>query len=299
MPLAPVLLRMRSALVFGASGQIGAALCERLRIAGWSVTAVSRHRRVAPDAGADTVQWLQADLSAAAQWPKQAEVVFSCGPLDLFSLWYAGNAQLRCPRVVAFGSTSADVKHDSPEAAERSLSRLLRDSEARVFAAAASRAAQATVLRPTLVYGAGRDQTLSSIARIARRTGWFVLPAGATGLRQPVHVEDLAWAAQAVVDAPQTHGRTFALPGGETLPYRDMVKRTLASLQPPSRLLEVPAPLFRAALAGARMTGRLKGASTAALGRMRQDLVFDANPAAADFGYAPRGFDPAADAFIR
>jgi len=33
------------------------------------------------------------------------------------------------------------------------------------------------------------------------------------------------------------------------------------------------------------------------LGRMRQDLVFDCGPAVRDFGYAPRGFDPAPGAF--
>ncbi|MDQ3056545.1 MAG: nucleoside-diphosphate sugar epimerase, partial [Pseudomonadota bacterium] len=92
---------------------------------------------------------------------------------------------------------------------------------------------------------------------------------------------------------------TYALPGGETLAYRDMVRRTLASLQPPARLLEVPAPLFRTALAGARLTGRLTGANTAVLARMRQHLVFDAGPAVEDFGYAPRGFDPAPSTFIR
>ncbi|PPT43957.1 nucleoside-diphosphate sugar epimerase, partial [Xanthomonas arboricola] len=43
----------------------------------------------------------------------------------------------------------------------------------------------ATVLRPTLVYGAGRDRTLTQIAGLAQRTGAFVLPANATGLRQP------------------------------------------------------------------------------------------------------------------
>jgi hypothetical protein len=76
-----------------------------------------------------------------------------------------------------------------------------------------------------------------------------------------------------------------------------MVRRTLACVQPPARLLEVPAPLFKAALAAARMSGRLTAASDAVLGRMRQDLVFDCESAVRDFGYAPRGFDPKPGAF--
>lgn len=148
-----------------------------------------------------------------------------------------------------------------------------------------------------LIYGAGRDQTLSRIARIASRAGWFVLPKGAVGLRQPVHVEDLAQAAHAAAEAPVAHGRTYALAGGETLAYRDMVARTVGSLQPPARLLEVPAPLFKAALAVARLGGRLGTASDSVLARMRQDLVFDSRPAMRDLGYAPRRFDPGPGTF--
>lgn len=284
---------MRSALLFGASGQIGRALGERLRNGGWSVTAVSRGTH----ADVPGLAWLQADLAGEAQWLQRVDAIFSCGPLDLFSLWHAAHPEVECPRIVAFGSTSADVKQDSPDASERALASLLRESEFRVFETAAARGAQATVLRPTLVYGAGRDKTLSSIARIASRTGWFVLPTGATGLRQPVHVDDLAQAAHEVVQASVTGGRTYALPGGEALAYREMVRRTLACVQPPARLLQVPAPLFRAALAAARMSGRLTAANDAVLGRMRQDLVFDCGPALRDFGYAPRRFDPDPGAF--
>ncbi len=284
---------MRSALLFGASGQIGRALGERLCRSGWRVLAVSR----CVQADEQALTWLQADLAGEGRWPERVDAIFSCGPLDLFSLWLAAHPEVESPRIVAFGSTSADVKHDSPDAAERKLATLLRDSESRLWETAAARGAQATVLRPTLVYGAGRDKTLTSIARIASRTGWFVLPTGATGLRQPVHVGDLAQAAQAVVEVSVTGGSTYALPGGEAVAYREMVRRTLACLQPPARLLEVPAPLFKIALAAARMSGRLTAASDAVLGRMGQDLVFDRGPAARDFGYAPRPFDPDPGAF--
>lgn len=37
------------------------------------------------------------------------EVIFSCGPLDHFARWYAENPVV-APRIVAFGSTSVEVK---------------------------------------------------------------------------------------------------------------------------------------------------------------------------------------------
>lgn len=278
---------MRSALVFGGSGQIGMPLLPRLLSAGWQVWAVSRSARQPQP----NLHWLSGEFGKPMMLPERVDAIFSLGPLDRFAQWYAQGA-VASPRVVAFGSTSAETKQASADDYERDLATRLQAAEALVFRSAAARGANATVLRPTLIYGAGHDKTLSRIAAMAKRMGFFVLPSGAEGRRQPVHVADLAEAATAVVDRPATHGRHYALPGGETLTYREMVKRTLAALQPPARLIEAPVPLFRALLWAARRSGRLQGLSDAAVMRMRDDLVFDAGPAARDFGYAPRTFQP-------
>ncbi|SBV38035.1 conserved hypothetical protein [uncultured Stenotrophomonas sp.] len=302
--------RPRHALVFGGSGQIGERVLAGLLAAGWQVTAVSR----VPRAPAPGVAWRLGDLSGAWQGPASFDAVFSCGPLDHFARWYAAS-DVGAVRVVAFGSTSVEVKGDSSEPAERDVARRLREAEAMLFATAHERGAAATVLRPTLVYGAGRDATLSAIAvlasrtgktarfkmggaLLASRTGFFVLPSGADGLRQPVHVQDLADAALQVPQYPATAGRAYALGGGEVLGYAEMVRRVLAALRPQPRLLRVPAPLFRATLALAHAAGRLRGMNAAALARMREPLVFDIEPARRDFGYAPRRFDPTREMLV-
>ena len=281
MPDAPT----RTALVFGASGQIGEALLARLAGAGWQVFAVSRVPRT-PVGG---VTWLTGEFANVGGLPEAVDVVFSTGPLDGFAQWYA-RGQVATRRVVAFGSTSLDTKQASADAYERDIVARLQVAERLVFDTASTNGAAATVLRPTLVYGAGRDQTLARIAAMGRRMGFFVLPRGANGKRQPVHVDDLAHAALAVVDAPATHGKAYALPGGETLAYRDMVARTLAALDPPARLWEVPMPVFRTALWLARKAGMMRGLTDDAVARMREDLTFDASPALHDFGYAPHSF---------
>lgn len=279
----------RRALVFGASGAIGAALLARLLETGWAIDALSRTVRPAHP----LVRWHVGAFDAMPDTlPDRVDAIFSCGPLDRFSLWYA-DAAIVCPRVVAFGSTSDATKQAAADAGERELAMRLRTSGERVFAAAQARGAAATLLRPTLVYGSGRDRNLSLIVALARRSGVFVLPADARGRRQPVHVDDLAEAAHAAVDAPAAHGQAFALPGGETLDYRTMVARTLACLQPAPRLLVLPGVLFDAALWAAHRAGRLQGLPPGAVARMREDLVFDAAPARAAFGYAPRAFGPA------
>lgn len=283
---------MRNALVFGASGQIGVPLLDLLGDGGWRVVALSRSER----SDLPGLQWLQGDFGHVPPLPREVDAVFSCGPLDLFASWYA-KAGIDAGRVVAFGSTSVDVKRGSSDAGERDVAARLRAGEHALFEASAARGANATVLRPTLVYGAGRDGTLSRIAALARRFGRFPLPRGATGLRQPVHVDDLAAAAFAAVGTQASHGLAYALPGGETLTYREMVVRLLAVLQPRPELLELPSPLFNLALVAARAAGQAQGFGEAAVARMRSDLVFDAAPAARDFGYAPRRFQPTAEMF--
>lgn len=278
---------MKTALVFGASGQIGAPLLERLGDAGWRVLAVSREAR----SDAPGRHWLQGDFARMPALPAAVDAVFSCGPLDLFARWYEA-AGLHCPRVVAFGSTSASTKQDSRDEAERELARRLLGAEARLHAAAEARGAAATLLRPTLVYGAGRDATLTRIAAMARRWGRFVLPTRAEGLRQPVHVDDLAAAALAACEAQAAHGRAYDLPGGERLPYREMVARVLACVEPRPALHALPMPVFLALLRLAQARGIAGGLGPGAVARMREDLVFDATPAARDFGYAPREFRP-------
>ena len=278
---------MKTALVFGASGQIGLPLLDRLGDAGWRVHAVSRQAR------SDTPgrHWLQGDFAHVPVLPRDVDAIFSCGPLDLFARWYA-TANVVSPRVVAFGSTSVTSKHASEDEHERDVARRLLGAEAAVFEASEQRGAGATMLRPTLVYGAGRDATLTRIAGMARRWGRFVLPRRADGLRQPVHVQDLADAALAANVSPVAQGRSYDLPGGETLAYRDMVRRVLACLDPPLPLLELPMPLFRAAVAAAQARGVARELTPAAVARMREDLAFDAAPARRDFGYAPRAFRP-------
>ena len=283
---------MRHALVFGATGQIGRPLLAGLSRAGWWVTAVSRD----PQPDRPGLAWLQGDFSQLPALPEEVDAIFSCGPLDAFARWYA-TSPVVCGRVIAFGSTSVATKEGSADAHERDVARRLRDGEAIVFETARKRGAAATILRPTLVYGAGRDATLTRIATLAKRWGRFPLPRNALGLRQPVHVEDLAQAALACADAATTHGHAYALPGGEALPYREMLARVLATLQPPPRLVELPSPLFTAALLAAQLVGKGTGLGEAAVRRMRSDLVFDAAPAMRDFGYTPRAFQPAADMF--
>lgn len=282
-----------SALVFGARGQIGVGLLPRLLAHGLRVRAITRGD--APASVHPALHWQSFDLFGDAE-PPHDDLVFSLGPLDGFVRWLERVA-VAPRRVVVFGSTSAATKRDSTDARERDLAQRLVRLETRLAGLCAERGTTWTLLRPTLVYGVGRDRNLTRIATLARRTGVFALARGATGLRQPVHADDLAAACFQAALVSAAANRAYDLPGGESLRYDEMVRRTLACLTPPPRLLRVPDTLLRVALACARQFGMLRDAGPGVLQRLRTDLVFDGSDARRDLGFAPRPFLPVASMF--
>ncbi|WP_395679246.1 NAD-dependent epimerase/dehydratase family protein [Dokdonella sp.] len=268
---------MPVALVCGASGAIGRYLLPRLLGAGYQVIALSRVARDSDDA---RLQWRIGDLEHVLPDLPALDLVLSCGPLDAFARWFA-RTPARIVRVVAFGSMSIESKQASPDAAERALVERLHEAEQSVMTTAQARAGAWTLLRPTLIYGAAVDRSLTPLAHLARR--WRVFPRipAAHGLRQPVHADDLAGACVAVATNPRSAGKVYALGGGERLAFSEMLERVHASL--PFRALSLPLPLTLWRPFAHRLP---------ALERLQRDLVADDREATADFGWAPRAFRP-------
>lgn len=285
----------RQLLVLGATGPVGRELLARLAIAlpPVQVVALARHPP-APLVLDQRIAWRRGDLCRDAI-TDPVDAVLSAGPLDGLADWLERQQPQGIARIVALSSTSLHVKAGSRDARERDVAARLRAGEARLAAWCAAHGTHWTVLRPTLVYGDG-DRNLSRVTALAARFGFFALPRGARGLRQPVHAHDVAGALLACLDARATFDRAYDLPGGETLAYDAMVARMLAALPSRPRLLRLPDALFAIAAALARPF--VPGATPAVLARLRDDLVFDAGDAARDFGYAPRAFVGAASAAI-
>jgi nucleoside-diphosphate-sugar epimerase len=274
-------------LVLGATSLIGRYVLPRLAAQRSVAIALSRTPQVS---GADGIRWIEGSLGTQDLDLPFAETVLSLSPIWLLPQALPRLAAGGMTRLVAFSSTSAVTKARSPERAERATAARLAEAEAAVRSFCDQSGVAWTLLRPTMIYSEGRDGNVSRLARFVER--WKIAPlAGAgRGLRQPVHAEDLAWAAMAAAASPVTPGRAYDLPGGETLSYKAMVERIFLGLDRTPRILCAPEPLWRLAFGLARR--RLPGATAAMGGRMNQDLTFDGGPAAQDFGWRPRAFRP-------
>ena len=280
---------LNTAMVLGASGQIGRFLVPRLLDSGCQVMALSRHQGGGSDA---RVRWLQGDLFGEMPDLPALDAIFSLGPLDGLAHWLSQVSLSGAPRLIAFSSMSALSKRDSPDPSERALAAHLLASEAAVTAAAEQRGVAWTLFRPTLIYGAGIDRSLTPLARLGSRWHLFPRVPGAVGLRQPVHADDLADISVRAARCERAAGQIFPLGGAERLRFADLLARVQASL--PARTVGLPIPLPAAlALASVRrLWPRLPLPSVAAIRRLRHDLIADDAAARAVLEWAPRGFLP-------
>ncbi len=196
-------------------------------------------------------------------------------------------------RLVVFSSTSVLTKQDTEVAPNGKQCRRLADAEQKIAAACEQHNVGWTILRPTLIYAEGRDTNITPLSRLIRRFGFMPLVGGAPGLRQPVHAEDLAIGAIAAASSPAAVNKIYSLPGGETLTYREMIGRIFDGLRLPRRTISVPAFVWRAGFALAKPL--FPGANVAMGIRMMKDMTFDSTPAARDFGWNPRNFNPVFD----
>ena len=280
--------------VLGATSLVGSCLLPLLTEAGWQLTAFSRQ---AVGRLGDGVAWRRLPLAAQAlpkPPQKRDEGVtpnwICVAPIwvlpDYFGLFDAQGAR----RVVVLSSTSRFTKDGSSDPEEQAIALRLADAETCVREWAKNRGVEWVILRPTLIYGLGRDKNIAEIVRFIRRFGFFPLFGKANGLRQPIHAADVAGACVAAMQATGAANRAYNIAGGETLTYRDMVGRIFTAFGRRPRLLTVPLWAFRLALTVLHRLPRYRQWSAAMAERMNRDLVFDHSEAARDLAFEPRLF---------
>ena len=104
-----------------------------------------------------------------------------------------------------------------------------------------------TIIRPTMVYGTGRDGNISRLIRYLARWPVLFVPGPGTCLLQPIFVEDVAVAIADAYRASVTIGKSYNIAGREPLTFNALVDTVLSILRRKIIRIHLPvSPLVRA-----------------------------------------------------
>jgi NADH dehydrogenase len=246
---------MQHVTVFGGTGFIGQHLVEHLARAGASVRVATRHPlTTAEPPRMARIQHVAADLlnDAAVQAAVQgADTVInlvgilSQAQRQTFTAIHEDGA-----RRVATSARRLGVRqlvHVSALGASRTAPALADRSKAAGEAAVRAAFPEATIIRPSLVYGPD-DHFFNGFATRARRLPALPLIGGGQTRFQPVYVEDVVAGVAAILADPTSRGQTYEFGGLRVYTFKELIEFVCATID--ARPLLVPLPFWAAEVLG-------------------------------------------------
>lgn len=243
-------MHYRRVTVIGGSGFIGRYIVSRLARRGAVVAAVSRHAtsagylrpmgtvgQIVPiNAGFEDERLLAATVADADAVIFAAGILFEKGRQGFDLIHHRGPALLArlaraagARRFVLISAIGADPASPSVYARSKAA------GEAAVLEAFPD----ASILRPSLVFGA-EDDFFNRFAAMARLLPALPVIGGGRTRFQPVYVSDVADAAMAALDRADALGRTYELGGPEILTYRELMELILRETRRRRALIDLP-----------------------------------------------------------
>lgn len=276
-------------VIVGGSSFVAQYLMQRLVAQEMTASVIARHPIDVPPG----LTFTQLDFTQARNWiaPENAVVV------SLLPLWLLAKFLPRfigVKSIIAVSSTSRFSKASSSDQKERLTASSLEQAENTILAWCQRSNVHGTLLRPTLIYDGIHDNNIARMARFIKRFRFLPLAAPATGLRQPIHGDDVAKALFNAINNPAVHGKSLNIAGGEILSYRAMVERVFETLNIKPRLIMLPTEWLEKGFRWGTNAGILNERSfgSSIFRRMNEDLVFDVEEGLPLLKYEPRNFIP-------
>ena len=222
-----------SITIIGASSGPGRLLYEELLSDGIPVTGIARNRRDIPTN--DTAQFVQLDASDTAALAKLVNadtLLVHCSRPEILTSLLALKPSMG--RLIALGSTRiytrfSDDKCDRLSAMSHAI--WMGDIPA-------------TLLHPTMIYGAPGLNNIERVIGIARRSPIIPLPDNGQSLIQPVLASDVVKAIRACIDTSSSIGKTMAVPGKAPTTYRRFIELCIESAGEDCRVVSMPFTLL-------------------------------------------------------
>ena len=245
----------RLVTVFGGSGFVGRYVVRALARDGWRIRVAMRRPHLAPElrvmGEVGQIELMQANirmpdsvgrtLDGAAAVVNLVGVLYEAGRQDFEALHTAAAKSLAeqaagvgVERFVQVSAIGADPNSASKYA----------QTKARGEQAVRGAMIQATVLRPSIVFGP-EDDFFNRFSALANLSPVLPLIGGGTTRFQPVYAGDVGAATAAALRDPLTAGRTFELGGPGVYTFRELMELMLRETRHRRALVPVPIPLAR------------------------------------------------------
>ncbi len=253
----------RAILVAGAGGAVGFEIVRALRDRGCRVIATYRTSRQGLDErlralGATPAQWdINDETSGRALLADVGGAVFT--PILTVSECAAALAPGK--RLVFFSSNNVAVDSNAPVyVALRAAERRARDVSP-----------DATVLRPTMIYGYPGDGNASVLMDAMRRSPVTPMIGNGRALQQPVFYRDAAMIAADLIANDASRRETVALAGPTPMTQAQFYRAVRNAADARSAVLPVPVALARAGVRIAAAAGFRSPLTGAQIGRANKD----------------------------
>jgi NADH dehydrogenase len=238
--------------IFGGSGFIGRYVVEKLAHAGCLIRVAVRRpeRALFLKTSGEIGQITPLAINIRDQQSVDAVVAGAHIVINLVGILQQSGAQ-RFVAVQAEGAGRvaraakaagvAQLVHVSAIGADPSSASVYASSKAAGEAAVRAAFPTATILRPSIVFGA-EDEFLNRFARMAMVSPVLPLVGGKTKF-QPVYVGDVAQAVMAVLTRPEAAGQIYELGGPRSYAFRTLIKMMLTWIGRHRCVIDLPFPL--------------------------------------------------------
>jgi uncharacterized protein YbjT (DUF2867 family) len=257
----------RLVTIFGGSGFVGRYVVRALAQRGWRIRVACRRPDLAyylqPIGKVGQIQAVQANLrypASVASAVHGAEAV-----INLVGILTESGRQ-RFDAVHGFGANVvARAAKNAGVASLIQMSAIGADagspssyarSKAQGEAAARDAYADATIIRPSIIFGP-EDEFFNRFAALARLSPVLPLIGGGATKFQPVYVGDVAEAIARVLDGQAPDGKTWELGGPEVRTFRELLEFICATIGRKRLLVPMPFPLARAQALGSEIANSI------------------------------------------
>ena len=218
-----------SITIIGASSGPGRMLYEELLADAIPVTGIARKPRDIPTNS--TAQFVKLDANntaALAELVNENTLLVHCSRPEILTSLLALKPNMN--RLIALGSTRIYTRFPDDKCARlAAMSHAIWIGET-----------PATLLHPTMIYGAPGLYNIERVVQIARRSPIIPLPNNGESLIQPVLASDVVKAIRACIENRSSIGKTMAVPGKTPTTYRRFIELCIEFSGEKCRVVSIP-----------------------------------------------------------